>query len=94
MAIAAGKVTRLRRDHDFVFRERTHIERLVRAGARRENVRARKMQRLEQPFSERSEIDLTRCGYDLQTHIRMNASIRKAASQRTDVTQPSPRAWR
>src|SRR5690606_35168612 len=46
---------------------------------------------LEQTFLERGQVDVARCGYDLQTHVRMNAPIGKAASERTDVAQPSAR---
>src|SRR5579862_4571434 len=48
MAVATREIPRLRRKHHLVFGESPHVERLIRARARRENVRSGRMQGLEQ----------------------------------------------
>src|SRR6185369_7302409 len=87
MSVAAREVAGLCRYHDFVLRQRSHVECLVGAGAGRENVGARDVQRFEQSLSERGEKDTTRCGDDLQAHARVHSAVDEAAGEGANVTQ-------
>ncbi len=65
MAVTTGEVACLRRDHDFVFRQRAHVECLIGARAGRENVRSCHVQGFEQAFLQRGKVDAPRGGHNL-----------------------------
>src|SRR4051812_4482282 len=89
MPIPSGEVARLRRDHYFILGHGAHVERLIRARARRENISSRVEEDLHQAFLKSSMIDAARGGDHLQPHVRMNAPAVEELREQPDILEPS-----